>query len=127
MDAIKVKYAQITETPLQKNPLQRSPKGYQHSFHIILIKMIPLGKKAGRGDTRHNIKSDTYTHWNLPRGKETAKGISQFIFLFFSLSLIAITSSFHWFPTLLAQLGRERKGYVCRRVGVWYFFSDFYN
>lgn len=68
--------------------------------------MIPWGRKAGRGDTRQNIKSDTYTQQNLPGGKDTAKGISQFIFLFFSLSLTAITSSSHWLLALLAQAGR---------------------
>ena len=50
--------------------------------------MIPLGSKAGRGDTRHAVKLATYRHGNLPPGKETAKGIPQFIFFFFSVFLI---------------------------------------
>ena len=131
MAAIKVKYAQITDTSLSKSPLQRLPQGYQHSLHRIPIKMMPLGSEAGRADARHSVKLVTYIRRNVPLGKETAKGISQFIFLFFSVFPDSKTQQLSLvpYPSHPPGEGRKKEGMnqVCEHMWFCFFFFHRYN
>lgn len=65
--------------PILKQPSWRSPKGWQHRFHIILIKMTPLGSKPGREDASHNM-SQTQPHAEVCLGAKTQ--LREFLNLF---------------------------------------------
>lgn len=52
-----------SQKPHFRRALHRDPlRDINTVFTLILIKTILLGRKVGRGDTRHNIKLDTYAH-----------------------------------------------------------------
>lgn len=65
--------------PILKQPSWRSPKGQQHPFHIILIKMIPPGSKPGREGASHNT-SQTHPHAEMCLGAKTQ--LREFLNLF---------------------------------------------